>query len=111
AQGAAQVLASFDDGAPALVEGRRGKGRVLLFTASADRDWTDWPIRTSFLPAMQRFAGFLAGSLEERREPPLPVGAPRTVRADEGERVVALIGPDGRPTEVRRVVAVPEIAP
>jgi hypothetical protein len=92
----ARVLASFDDGSPALVEGRRGKGRVLLFTSSADRDWTDWPIRTSFLPAMQRFAGFLAGSLEERRDPPLPVGAPRTVRADEGETVAALVGPDGR---------------
>jgi hypothetical protein len=94
--GAARVLATFDDGAPALVEGRRGKGRVLLFTSSVDRDWTDWPIRTSFLPAMQRFAGFLGGSLEERREPPLPVGAQRTVRAGEGETVVALVGPDGR---------------
>src|SRR6266545_3471831 len=57
---APRVLASFDDGAPALLEARRGKGRVLLFTSSADRDWTDWPIRTSFLPAMQRFAGWLA---------------------------------------------------
>jgi hypothetical protein len=92
----ARILASFDDGSPALVEGRHGKGRVLLFTSTVDRDWTDWPIRTSFLPAMQRFAGFLAGSLEERREPPLPVGAPRTIRPDDGETVAALLGPDAR---------------
>jgi len=91
-----RVIASFDDGSPALVEARHGKGRVLLFTSSVDRDWTDWPIRTSFLPAMQRFAGFLAGSLEERREPPLPVGAPRTIRPDDGETIAALVGPDGR---------------
>ena len=96
APGAARVLASFDDGAPALVEARRGKGRVLLFTSTADRDWTDWPIRTSFLPAMQRLAGFLAGGLEERREPPLPVGAPRRVLPDEGEALVALVSPAGR---------------
>jgi hypothetical protein len=93
---APQVLASFDDGAPALVEARRGKGRVLLFTSTADRDWTDWPIRTSFLPAMQRFAGFLAGALEERREPPALVGVRRTLRLGEGEGLVALLGPDGR---------------
>jgi hypothetical protein len=89
------VLASFDDGAPALVEARRGKGRVLLFTSSADRDWTDWPIRTSFLPAMQRFAGFLAGTLDERREPAAVVGTRRTIRLGDGESLVALVGPDG----------------
>jgi hypothetical protein len=90
------VLARFDDGAPAIVEARRGDGRVLMFTSTADRDWSDWPIRTSFLPAMQRFAGFLAGGLEERREPPTVVGQPRTIRIPPGERLDALVGPDGR---------------
>jgi hypothetical protein len=93
---APRVLASFDDGAPALLEARRGKGRVLLFTSTADRDWTDWPIRTSFLPAMQRFAGWLAGGLDDRREPPGKVGEPRTIRLDEGETLAGLVGPDGR---------------
>ena len=91
-----RVLASFDDGAPALLEARRGKGRVLLFTSSADRDWTDWPIRTSFLPAFQRFAGWLAGGLDDRREPPGKVGEARTIRLEEGEELAALVGPDGR---------------
>jgi hypothetical protein len=93
---APRVLATYDDGAPALLEARRGKGRVLLFTSSADRDWTDWPIRTSFLPAMQRFAGWLAGGLDDRREPPGKVGEPRAIRLEEGEELVALVGPDGR---------------
>jgi hypothetical protein len=91
-----RVLASYDDGAPALLEARRGKGRVLLFTSTADRDWTDWPIRTSFLPAMQRFAGWLAGGLDARREPPGRVGEPRAIRLEEGEALAALVGPDGR---------------
>ncbi len=96
AQAGAHVLARFDDGAPALVEGRRGRGRVLLFTATADRDWTDWPIRTSFLPAMQRFAAWLAGGLDDRRDAPVMVGGSRALALDEGERLVALVGPDGR---------------
>jgi hypothetical protein len=92
----ARVLAAFDDGAPALIEGRRGRGRVLLFTSTLDRDWADWPIRTSFLPAMQRFAAYLAGGLEERRDPPSVVGAPRAIRLPEGAEASALIAPDGR---------------
>jgi hypothetical protein len=92
----ARVLAAFDDGAPALVEGRRGQGRILLFTSSADRDWNDWPIRTSFLPTMQRLAAYLAGGLESRRDPPGLVGARRTVRLEEGQALAALVAPDGR---------------
>jgi hypothetical protein len=92
----ARVVVSFDDGSPALLEARRGKGRVLLFTSSADRDWTDWPIRTSFLPAMQRFAAWLGGGLDDRREAPTRAGEVRAIRLEPGERLAGLVGPDGR---------------
>jgi hypothetical protein len=90
------VLAAFDDGAPALVEARRGRGRVLLFTSTVDRDWNDWPIRTSFLPAMQRMAAWLSGALEDRRDLPTVVGTPRRVRLGEGRQLAGLVGPDGQ---------------
>ena len=89
------VLAAYDDGAPALVEARRGLGRVLLYTSTVDRDWTDWPLRTSFLPAMQRFAGWLSGALDDRRDPPTVVGTARTLHLGPGRRLAALVGPDG----------------
>ena len=91
-----KVIAAFDDGAPALVEARRGAGRVLLFTSSVDLEWNDWAIRTSFLPAMQRFAALLAGALEERREPPTVAGAEKRIPLGDGRKVAALVGPDGR---------------
>jgi hypothetical protein len=90
------VLASFDDGAPALVEARRGRGRVLLYTSTVDRDWTDWPLRTSFLPALQRFAGWLSGALDDRRDPPTVAGSPRTLHLGPGRRLAGLVGPDGK---------------
>jgi hypothetical protein len=95
-EAAARVLLRYDDGAPALVVARRGRGRVLLYTSTVDRAWTDWAIRTSFLPALQRFAAWLAGGLEERRAAPSVVLATRTVAAGEGQRLLALVGPDGR---------------
>jgi len=101
-----RVLVSYDDGAPALVEARRGQGRVMLYTSTADRSWSDWTIRTSFLPMVQRIAAWLSGGLEERRDAPSVVNVPRTVSpfaaaggrgTDEGDhKVVAVLSPDGR---------------
>jgi hypothetical protein len=90
------VLARYDDGAPALVEARRGKGRVMLYASTLDPEWSDWTIRTSFLPAMQRIAAWLAGSLDERRKAPGVVGAPRPIELPAGFSLAAVVGPDGR---------------
>ncbi|HYQ80169.1 MAG TPA: BatA domain-containing protein [Anaeromyxobacteraceae bacterium] len=98
AAGAARerVLVRYDDGAPALVEARRGEGRVMLYTSTLDREWSDWTIRTSFLPAIQRIAAWLAGGLEERRAVPSVVEASRVVAPLEGQRLLALVDPQGR---------------
>lgn len=46
-----RVLARWDDeeGSPAVLERRFGRGRVLLFTTTADRAWSDWPVDPTFL--------------------------------------------------------------
>ncbi len=85
AAGASQVLATYEDGAPAVAVARRGKGRVALFTSTVDRDWSDFAIRTSFLPLMQRFAAYLTGSLEEREELRVRVGESVTLRPESGQ--------------------------
>ncbi len=55
-----ETILSYKDAAPALIERRVGKGRVLMLTTSADLDWTDLPTRTAFLPLMQRSVNYLA---------------------------------------------------
>jgi hypothetical protein len=95
-EGQARVVASYDDGAPALVERGVGKGRVLLYTSTVDRDWSDWPIQTSFLPTLQLAAGYLSRSLEERPPAPTVVGTPHPLAAPDGTRIDAVLGPDGR---------------
>lgn len=89
-----QVLATWDDGAPALVAGEVGEGRVLLYTSTADRDWGDWAIQTSFLPTVQQAAGWLARALDERQTPSLLVGAIH--RIEGASEVAAIVGPDGQ---------------
>jgi hypothetical protein len=98
----ARTLASYDDGAPALIEARAGAGRVLLYTSSVSRTWTDWPIRVSFLPVLQQAVSFLASALEERQPAPAQIGGERSIEPPQGLAVLQVLGPDGKPLQLRR---------
>jgi hypothetical protein len=97
-----EVLATFDDGAPALAFARRGQGRVLLYTSTVDRDWTDLPLRTSFLPLIQRFGSFLSGSLEERDEARARVGAMVPLAASAPQSISLVRSPSGTALPLRK---------
>jgi len=63
----AEIVARFDDGAPALVEGRAGRGRILVWGATLHTLWTDLPLQPVFLPFLHRTVRHLA-----HREPTRP---------------------------------------
>jgi hypothetical protein len=48
------------NGALLLAEKAFGKGRVMVFTSTCDRDWTNFPIRPVFLPWVFRLVAYLA---------------------------------------------------
>lgn len=86
-----RVLARFDDGAPALVEGRRGKGRVLMWATGMDRLWNDLPLHPVYLPFVHRLAQHLGG----RGELPAWHRAGATVNVAELADVASLPAPSG----------------
>jgi hypothetical protein len=94
-EGGSQVLATYEDGAPAFALARRGKGRVLLYTSTVDRDWGDLAIRTAFLPLLQRTAALLTGSLEERDEVRAVVGDTVTLKPESAQGLSAVTAPSG----------------
>jgi hypothetical protein len=106
-----KTLASFDDGAPALVETDRGSGRILLDTSTLDRTWSDLAIRTAYLPLMQRLAAYLAGALDEHEVRSTRVGEPHPLdlKGWNGLSPAAILGPDGKPRAL--VAAQGELAP
>ncbi len=55
-----RVLASFNNGLPALVESRTGRGRVLFMATAVDPNWTDLPVRGAFIPLVHRSVHYLA---------------------------------------------------
>jgi hypothetical protein len=94
----AQVLGRFDGGAPALLERRVGRGRVLLWASTLDRSWNDLPISPVFLPFVHRAVRHVTAYQEPRPwlsvgqvlDPALvsaPRAAQRVVLTPSGKRV------------------------
>ena len=72
----ARVLASFRDGAPALLDRAVGRGRVMWFASAANRGWSDWPRSRLFVPLVHQMLLDLAGLTGS--------GPVRQVRLDAG---------------------------
>ncbi len=94
--GSSRTLLSYGDGGPALVERQVGAGRVALLTTTIDRDWTDLPIRTAFLPFSRRLVRYLARRGTSGRDGPALVGEHYTldVESQNPDRVT-IIDPAG----------------
>ncbi len=58
----ARVVARFDGAGgdvPAIVESQLGRGRVVIFNTTADRDWSDWPTDPSYVIVLQEWVRYL----------------------------------------------------
>jgi len=87
------TILSFETGAPALIERPVGRGRVLLFTSTIDRDWTDLPIQPAFLPLMQQSVRYLARAPLRESEPATLIGQPHDIKLQAGDTRVEVTLP------------------
>jgi len=102
APGAQEILKFNENDLPLLLEKRLGRGSVLLFTSTVDREWTDFPIQPLCPILVQQMVSYLirAGAMKQYR-----VGEPVFLPA--GERTpgstITLRGPTGKDTTVKVV--------
>ncbi|HWP56437.1 MAG TPA: VWA domain-containing protein [Candidatus Acidoferrales bacterium] len=99
------VLAALANGEPLLLEKRIGPGRLILVTTSADRDWTDLPMKTAYLPLVQGLARYLSGDKTGSFDPGIVTGSAKGVALPPslvGKRIKA-IKPDNKEIEVTAV--------
>ncbi|MFQ5738109.1 MAG: BatA and WFA domain-containing protein [Acidobacteriota bacterium] len=57
----ASVLGRFDEGDAALVERLHGQGRIMVFASSVNPVWTDFPMRSAFVPFWQQMVQYAGG--------------------------------------------------
>jgi 5S rRNA maturation endonuclease (ribonuclease M5) len=83
----------FSNQHPAVIESEMGKGIVVLFLSSLDRDWNDFPIQPTYLPWIQRWTQYAARGLENISRQDLLVGEPFRQSARDSSWLVRT--PDG----------------
>jgi hypothetical protein len=74
----ASVPIALANGDPLLLERRLGPARILLFTTAADRDWSDLPLKTAYLPLVQSLAAYLYGGKKGSFDGGVAVGSAKS---------------------------------
>lgn len=100
----AQMIVSAAEGEPFLIGCPNGRGAVMMFTVSADRSWSDFPLSAFFLPMTHQLIQYAAG---------MGSGRPYLWAVDslsleeylpEATRESVLSMPDGNPVSLRNAV-------
>jgi hypothetical protein len=98
-----RVLMALPDGRPLLFEGKMGRGRVLMFTSTADADWNELPVTTAYLPLIQTGVMYLSGrETGHRAAADVRIPHPVTVQVAEVQREipVTISDPHGKETRL-----------
>jgi hypothetical protein len=90
------VPARFDDGTPAILQKSVGRGKVLLFNMSADREWTTLPLRPVFPVLVHQVVRYLNGSKEVADEIQVGQSIPFVSSLESGRAPWLVRRPDGR---------------
>lgn len=61
------VLGTYDSGDPFLLERRVGDGKVLVYTATFNTSWTDFPVDELYVPFLYQLARYARDGNEPRR--------------------------------------------
>jgi hypothetical protein len=89
------VASWFTNKNPAILESDSGKGKVIIFLSSLDRDWNDFPIQPTFLPWIQRWTQYATRGLENFSQQNLLIGETFTQEVDNPNGQWAVRTPGG----------------
>jgi hypothetical protein len=78
------TLISLANGDPLVAEQKVGTGRVVFIATSADRDWTDLPLKTAYLPLIQGLTNYLAGGKRGALDGGVQVGSTKEIALAPG---------------------------
>ena len=95
-----RILARYDSGATAILEASLGRGRLLLYTSTLDRDWNDLPIQPGFLPLVQQAVRYLGRKPTDLRKREALVGGIRVLNVPADVERIEVTGPDGSRTTI-----------
>jgi hypothetical protein len=101
----ARILARWNDEAasPAIVENRCGRGRVVYWSVTADKQWSDWPVNATYVLAVRECAKTI--SRRAATDPHVTAGQPisHVVESAKRPRKFRVISPTGKPGQTGQI--------
>jgi uncharacterized membrane protein YobD (UPF0266 family) len=96
------VLMSLANGDPLLIEHKVGSGRVMFITTTADRDWSDLPVKTAYLPMIHSLTNYLAGGKRGLLDGGISVGDVKEISLPPGYvgKTIRITKPNKQPAEL-----------
>lgn len=92
---APETLARLDSGDPFLVEKKFGEGKVIACATALDADWSNLPMRPSYLPWLQRLTVYLASTIFPARNIEVGKQVAAFTSAAEVDKEATLTKPSG----------------
>ncbi|MCK6484898.1 MAG: BatA domain-containing protein [Phycisphaerae bacterium] len=92
----ARTILSYDNGDAALLEQTFGRGRVLLWTTSADMDWSNLPAKPDFLPLIVNMVAHLVSDAAASLNAPIGAAYSTAWSRDASGATPIVLRPDGR---------------
>jgi hypothetical protein len=106
-----QTLLTLQGAHPLLVERSVDRGKVMFFASSVDRDWTDLPTRTAYVPLVHGIVGYLA-DLEAAAQRPqvfMPDAVSLPGRREDAGATITIRTADGQSRPVRYTANATEV--
>jgi hypothetical protein len=79
-----------------MIESNIGKGKVVLFVSSIDRDWNNFSIQPTFLPWIQRWIKYSARGLDSLTHKELLVGQSFNWKLFQKNNKAYIVTPEGK---------------
>jgi len=104
-----QVVLRSQNGFPLLITSRVDQGNLMVLATSLDRDWNDWPIRTSYLPFVHQAINFLSNTQSQPNQSSIQVGSNLILSHKQyDKRRFALVDPKGKTRWIKLTSKQPE---
>ncbi|HTM09609.1 MAG TPA: BatA domain-containing protein [Verrucomicrobiae bacterium] len=96
------AMIGLANGDALALEKKFGAGRVILVSTAADRDWSDLPVKTAYLPLTQSLVNYLQGGKKGALETGVAVGETKkfTLPPAYVGKTLKVIRPDQREREI-----------
>jgi hypothetical protein len=90
-----ETILRYSDGEAALLAGRKGAGRVVVFTTTANMDWTNLPAKGDYVSLMGNIVSFITPRRGDRRNLLVGSAIAEPLPAEASSSPVTAAGPTG----------------